>query len=533
MFVPWVQKIGRKCFRQFTWYQRLGYRWQEPTPPQAMAHAPFVLRLRPPAARPNANSRQPPYILRGRSEVMTELAARLFSAEGSLSVVEGTPGIGKTSLLETIGRYAENQGFAWVRLNRWNLCHLASFHDAMLRSDPAQGSPGRLLSFGLGTPLRSPFWNVAETSASRNPAPDALAHSTYATIRLALRKRAYARGLLVTVDDGKGVWHDHHTHSAERTIVSAVLNTFNSRLCTPRSKLPVTAIVAGITGTINEVQQAVSQQLTDRQVVMLGRIPNDSVDASIMDWLRVSDPNTGLTPVVFPSEFICECVNRCEGHPLHTAAVGHQLQTIGLHLAEQGREKATAADVDQARRAIAERMLASYRTRYHNVGPRDAEVMKDIARAVTQWGPRIGYSSMANLIEESGRRAASRIPATTNESEHSSWLERLREQGLIAAYQTTPRYAGLRGTDAGPAHVDIDLPSFATYIVQQSVGARGTFSQEELESIIPVQERNIPAWSWPTFDNWNPIEELAVPPPDNPYALHPLVPGDQPDISPM
>lgn len=528
MLLPWLKKVCRTAFGRRRWYRRLNYRWQLPTPPQPMAREPFVLRLRPPVAERHERTRNTPYILRGRNEEMTEIARRLFDQEGSLTVVEGAPGVGKTSLMGAIGQYAENQGFAWIRLSRLDLCNLERFNQAMLRANPA-AEPTNGRSLLPRAQARLDLEGGAEFEIGGARASDDIIRSPYAAISKSLRKHVHARGLCVTIDDGRGVLYNHPAESSERVIVSSILSTFNDDLQQKGLALPVHTIVGGVTGVIREVQQAVSKRLADAHYVVLDKIPHSAVHATIEDCLRTEDPVTGLAPAQFPAEFIAECAQRCYGHPLHATAIGRRLQEIGLDIASQGGSQASPADVKDARDGIATRMVGSYKTRYQNMRRRDAEVMLDLARAATQWGPRLGFRAVENLVQESGRRATERIPAEAGERVPSNWLEHLRTEGLIVTYQPTTRYPREQHAIMGDAYAEIDLPSFATYITNQRSGSGGMLSQQELEELVPPSERAIQEWTWPEAGIWHPVEQLAPHPVGNPYALEPLVPGDLPD----
>lgn len=524
MAVSWLTRLVRDGLSYSGWRRRLGYRWQPPTPIQPLAYDPFVIRLCPPTTIHHEQTRSLPYILRGRNEEMTEIACRLFRPNGPLSVIEGLPGIGKTTLLEAIGHYAENQGFAWVRLSRLDLCNLKRFDKALLRVNPAGEPTG---SFALG--LRNRLRVSTSTESDREQVSEAVRGDPHTIVYQALRRRVHARGILITIDDGRGLFHSLPENSPERLMVSRVLSTLNENLRVRGEALPVQAIIGGISGTIDEVQQAIGKRLNDGHVVVLSNIPTSAVCATIEDCLRTTEPDTGLAPASFPTEFILECAERCRGHPLLATAIGRTLQAIGIELAKTNRPQATPADLDRARQMITGRMESSYRTRSRNITRRDAEVMLDLARATTRWGPRLSYRAVEQLVQESGRRATEKIPAQADEHQPSSWLEHLRNEGLVVTYVATERYPRIQHTVTGAAYAEIDLPSFATFLTKHQNKANGMLSPEELAELVPPDERNLPAWDWPEAGEWHPIEQPAPPPPGNPYALEPTVPGDLPD----
>lgn len=526
MILLYIKRLGRRWLGKRSWYQRLGYRWQMPAPAQPLAYDPFVFRLCPPTTEQSERTRHVPYILRGRNEEMTEIAQRLFDPRGSLSVVEGPPGIGKTSLMEAIGHYAENQGFAWIRLHRLDLCNFQRFNKAMLRSNPVVERTVALVS---GLRARVDLQDIAEIEVGGESRSKPLVGDAYATIRRALRKHVHARGLLITIDDGRGVLHNHPQQSAERLIVLEILSTINDGLGKKVSSVPAVTIIGGVTGTISEVQEAVSMRLADAHYIVLDKIPLSSVRATIEDCLRITEPVSGLKPAKFPAEFIHECAERCYGHPLHATAVGRSLQEIGMEFTKLGRTEVTLADVEGVRQSITERMEDSYRTRFRNITHRDAEVMCDLARAITKWGPRIGVRAADRLVQESGTRVVEKVPADGDEHQPANWLDHLCNKGLVVAYEPTTRYPRVRHMKFGAGYVEVDLPSFAAYFATKQTRASGMLSEEELAELVPPEDRNLPAWDWPEAGKWHPIEQLAPPPHGNPYVLEPILPGDNPE----
>lgn len=526
MILPILKRLGRRGLSGFSWYQRLGYRWQPPTPTQPLAREPFVLRLSPPTTERDEKTRNIPYILRGRNEEMTEIARRLFDPGGSLSVVEGPPGIGKTTLMRAVGQYAENQGFAWIRLNRLDLCNLQRFNRAMLRVKPSEEHSDNIIR-KLRPRFGVPQIASVELGGGQDPGP--LTRNPHATVSQALRQHVHARGILITVDDGRGVLHNHSAGSVERKVVADVLSMLNDNLRIRGQTIPAQTIVGGLTGTISEVQEAVGMRLADAHFIVLDKIPASAVQATIEDCLRVTEPASGLEPAKFPAEFIHECAERCHGHPLQATAVGRSLQEIGIKVAMAGRFEVTSTDVVQARATIKARMEDSYRTRSRNIMRRDAEVLHDLARAITQWGPRIGFRAVEQLVQVSGSRANKQFPAENDEPLPRNWLEHLRTKGLVVTYVATERYPRIRHMELGAPYAEIDLPSFASYLTALQTEAKGMLSAEELEKLVPPEERNLPAWDWPEAGKWHPIEQLAPAPVGNPYALEPTLPCDRPD----
>lgn len=521
-----LKRVGRNGLSKFGWYQRLGDQRQTPAPAQPLAHEPFVLRLHPPIPQHHEQTRDPPYILRGRNEEMSEIASRLFTAGGSLSVVEGPPGIGKTSLMRAIGQYAENQGFAWIQLDPLDLCSLERFNRAVLRINPAQewrSNPWQGLRNRFELGRADEFEFVGGRASSR------LERSSYATLRQAIGVRSHARGILITIDDGRGALDHYPTASLERVTVGSVLGMFNDGLQVGDQLLPVQAIVSGTTGTVDEVQRAMGRHLAEDHSIVLDRVPYSSVRAVIEDCLRIADPASEWKPAEYPGDFLQECTERCHGHPLHAAAIGRLLQKLGLEFTEAGRVHATPADMAKARQKITARMEDSYRTRSRNIAHRDAEIMCDLVRAIARWGPRIGIRSAERLVQESGRRAMVNSLTEGDENQPGNWLDHLCNKGLVVMYESTTRYPRMRHMKSSAAYAEVDLPSFATYFAAQQTRAKGMLSDGELAELVPPEDRQLPAWDWPEAGTWHAIEQLAPPPLGNPYALEPVVPGDHPE----
>lgn len=363
---------------------------------------------------PTGDRGRTPYF-HGRSKIMHKFDRILTSAvatrEGTIQLIQGAPGAGKTALVDQMEKLAKSRGWKSVEIDPqalWDVKALREFFpDKNIFRKITAKFTDESSSISVGIDIEWSTQNIRKIlrSGSRRP-------------------------LLLILDEAQMLGSSGKPVGAQAVVASSVLKAIHNG----KMRAPIMLIAAGLRTTLTSLQALDVSRFGERNKASLGELSEESARAVIQDWIVKGGSAKGD-----PTEWIDALYKETDRWPRHVHSYA-RIASIYLEkhsgmMTREGLEKV----IEKGRR----RRIGYYEQRVEGFF---VDEIRHVARILSDLPAGKPFDRL-NMIN--------RLSEIYGEEASQELFDRLLEKGIVESHQ-------LEG-------YHIPIPSLHTWIVESIV----------------------------------------------------------------
>lgn len=444
------------------------------------------------ASGADIDARTAPYWVRGRDHETAAVVSKLSTMPCAITVIAGSPGSGKSTMITHIKEYLEYLGINTVELSNDDFASEVTLTDALLnvksmaKSTPDGQNQAKARELGADAKLFQFKWGGTRANSTSHQRP--------LTWRLALQQLGQGEGTLILMDEAQRL-DRLHEHPDRAELVGDFMNELHSKhMRQPERKLAL--LCCGLSHTQRVLNSFKMTRVENRHVFRLGPLSTDASHQILQDnYTAKTESGDSLPPP--PAELLKQLVEASGGCPHHLAWAGCRLQQQALIVRESGRTGWAEEDTMEVLVKAEDDRIGLYNNRMDMGNDAAAEAAQalafTLATAVESYGRPLPRDLVKRLSTHFGETAGKQsAPAQT-----------LIEKGVIELRENSNEFLTVDRTKPWNTHYAFPIHSMARWLREvKQVEEGATWTREDSLAILDKvraegqQVTQIPEWHW-------------------------------------
>lgn len=437
----------------------------------------------------DVDARSAPYWVRGRDHETAHVMSTLTKRPCAISIIAGSPGSGKSTMLTHIGAYLRAKGINTVELRREDISNEITLTNALLQVNRARQATRDNSSETRGGDLEqnAVALNSRQVS-SKSGTSDAHGPLTW---RLALQELGKGEGTVILVDEMQRL-EELHKESKRAELAADLMNELHSNhMRQPNRK--VVLLGFGLSNTRDVLNGFHLIRVENNHVVRMGPLSPAASKQILRDHCEAKTLK-GEDLIQPPENLLDEMVEVSGGCAHHLAWAGCRIQQRALDIAERGDQEWTDGDSVAVRDPSERDRMGLYSSRL----PTDDEPQ---ARALA--------FTLATAVEKWGRALPKKLVEAANEAIRSDdaqgrqLIHTLLFKGIIELREAENQFLTLDLNQPHTSHYAFPTHSMAKWLRNsKQMEAGETWTRADSERVLaeistPLESiGKIPEWQW-------------------------------------
>lgn len=437
----------------------------------------------------NIDARSAPYWVRGRDHETAHIMSTLSAMPCAISVIAGSPGSGKSTMLAHIEPYARFLGINTIKLRIQDLRDEITLSDALRAVDEAEDATpdaeevSRTSGIGVDAAVIK-----AEAKKTRSGTATTQRPLTW---QLALQQLGRGEGTLIMMDEMQRLDELHGNPSSAQLVRDFMNELHSEHMQLPRRKIAL--LGCGLSNTQDVLNSFKMTRVETNHVIRLGPLSLAASREILHDRCTAPTPAGESLPQP-PAELVEYLIEVSGGCAHHLAWAGCRLQQQALRVLKRSERTWTARDRDWVLQQAHQDRNSLYRGRKLE---REDAAARALAYTLATAVPTMGRALREDAVEKLTEMLWQKFPSEEDP------LAVLIRKGTIERRHGDDQFLTLDRTKPHGKHYAFLIPSMARWLREDEQDETGNpWRRDDSEALLRAvadeisDDAKVEEWHW-------------------------------------